>query len=210
MTSAHTIDAIRDAVNLPDLAREYGVDLKRAPGGLVAQCPFHSEKTPSFRINTAGSRNGTFKCFGCQAGGDAFGFIMRIENVQFPKALEILSDRTGIEIDGRPRSRVVNFVDREDRAMYNWWWARQVKLAEDSMYAALDEADAVSAPADGYQFAACCGRIRKWILAIAREDRLDMFRCLVVEDDRREYRAEISFERDCQAAWENLRREVAS
>ncbi|MBI5230627.1 MAG: DNA primase [Coriobacteriales bacterium] len=58
-------------------------------------CPFHQEKTPSFKIDPATQ---LFHCFGCNAGGDAFGFVMRIENLEFPDAVRALAERARIEI----------------------------------------------------------------------------------------------------------------
>ena len=48
-------------------------------------CPFHKEKTPSFNVN--GGSQQFFYCFGCQASGDVFSFVGKIENVSFPEAV---------------------------------------------------------------------------------------------------------------------------
>src|SRR5262249_33923196 len=64
------------------------------------------EKTPSFYIDDA---KGLFYCFGCQAGGDAFRFVMMKENVEFLEAARILARRLGVPIperrQGRPSER---------------------------------------------------------------------------------------------------------
>ncbi|HEX9464534.1 MAG TPA: DNA primase, partial [Alphaproteobacteria bacterium] len=58
-------------------------------------CPFHNEKTPSFTVN---DDKGFFHCFGCGAHGDVIGFAMRIDNLQFPEAVEKLAGEAGLEM----------------------------------------------------------------------------------------------------------------
>ena len=61
-------------------------------------CPFHKEKTPSFNVN--GVRQ-FFYCFGCQASGDVFSFVQKIENVGFPEAVRIVAQKCGIPLPKR-------------------------------------------------------------------------------------------------------------
>jgi DNA primase len=61
-------------------------------------CPFHREKTPSFNVN--GARQ-FFYCFGCQATGDVFSFVGKIENVGFPEAVRIVALKCGIPLPKR-------------------------------------------------------------------------------------------------------------
>lgn len=81
------------------------VELKSKGSSHEACCPFHNEKTPSFKVS---KKRGYYKCFGCQAGGDAISFIQEFENVTFPEALEIAARLIGevVEYD--------NKVDREE------------------------------------------------------------------------------------------------
>src|SRR6266542_4494234 len=58
-------------------------------------CPFHAEKTPSFTVNP---KRGIFHCFGCGAGGDAFGFLMRHDRLGFPEAVRALAQRAGVDL----------------------------------------------------------------------------------------------------------------
>ncbi len=71
------------------------VNLKRAGRNLNGLCPFHNEKTPSFTVYTD---TNSFYCFGCGAGGDAFGFIRRIENLDYIEAVKKLAERAGVAI----------------------------------------------------------------------------------------------------------------
>jgi DNA primase len=61
-------------------------------------CPFHKEKTPSFSVH-AGQQ--FFYCFGCQASGDVFSFVSKIENVGFPEAVRIVAQKSGIPLPKR-------------------------------------------------------------------------------------------------------------
>lgn len=62
-------------------------------------CPFHKEKTPSFNVN--GGSQQFFYCFGCQATGDVFSFVGKIENVTFPEAVRIVAQKAGIPLPKR-------------------------------------------------------------------------------------------------------------
>ncbi len=78
------------------------VTLRKRGNDLVGLCPFHGEKTPSFHVHPD---RGFFKCFGCDAKGDAFSFIQRHENVGFADALRILAKRVGVEVENEdPRA----------------------------------------------------------------------------------------------------------
>jgi DNA primase len=92
-----TLQALRDRVSLVEVVSAY-VNLKRAGRNHLGLCPFHSEKTPSFTVS---EERGLFHCFGCGAGGTVFNFVMRMENVDFPAAVEQLARRVGFEL---PRS----------------------------------------------------------------------------------------------------------
>jgi len=70
---AETIQQIRERVDIVDLISTY-VSLSKAGQNFKGLCPFHSEKSPSFSVNPASQY---FHCFGCQAGGDAFTFLMK-------------------------------------------------------------------------------------------------------------------------------------
>ncbi len=88
------IDRIRMSLDIADVIGSY-IQVKRTGATAKALCPFHKEKTPSFSINSARQ---AFHCFGCQAGGDVFKFVMLYENVDFPTAIRMLADRAGIAL----------------------------------------------------------------------------------------------------------------
>ena len=93
---------IRAKLNIADLIGEYVQLLPAGTGRYKALCPFHKEKSPSFQVD---AQQGFFHCFGCKAGGDAFAFLMRVENLTFGDALRKLAERTGVELENRGGER---------------------------------------------------------------------------------------------------------
>lgn len=94
-----TLQAIRDRISLVELISQY-VHLKRSGRNHIGLCPFHDEKTPSFSVS---DERGFYKCFGCGEGGNAFTFLMRMERVEFPEAVEQLAKRAGVALPERER-----------------------------------------------------------------------------------------------------------
>ncbi len=89
-------ERVREAVDMIDLVSSR-TELKRAGANrLTGLCPFHDERTPSFGINPAEK---VYHCFGCQASGDAFTFVMETEGVDFKGALELLADRYKVALE---------------------------------------------------------------------------------------------------------------
>lgn len=88
------IDDLRLNANIVQIVQEY-VPLRKAGLTYKGNCPFHSEKTPSFHVNP---EKGFFHCFGCNAGGDVFKFIMLQENVGFFDAVKMLAQKLGMAL----------------------------------------------------------------------------------------------------------------
>ena len=83
---------IRDRAPIDEVVADY-VQLKNAGGGQKkGLCPFHDEKSPSFHVTPS---KGYFHCFGCQTGGDAIAFLMKIDHLTFTETVERLADRIG-------------------------------------------------------------------------------------------------------------------
>jgi DNA primase len=90
-------ETIKERLPIDQLIGSY-LPLKRAGRIYKALCPFHQEKTPSFTVNP---ERGIFKCFGCGEGGDIFDFVMKLEGLSFPEALELLADKAGVTLTKR-------------------------------------------------------------------------------------------------------------
>ncbi|MGD8189043.1 DNA primase [Brevibacillus ginsengisoli] len=98
-TSEEIVNRVRSSVDLVDLVGEY-VQLKKSGRSLVGLCPFHSEKTPSFHVSP---ERQFYHCFSCKAGGDVFSFLMQIDQLTFPEALQRVASRTGIELPNQKK-----------------------------------------------------------------------------------------------------------
>jgi len=88
------VERLRDRVDIVDLIGRY-VGLRRAGRSYKGLCPFHDEKTPSFSVSP---ERGSYHCFGCQEGGNAFTFLMKLEGLTFPEAVRALARENGVEI----------------------------------------------------------------------------------------------------------------
>ena len=97
----HFIDELLARVDIVEVV-DRRVPLKKTGQNYTARCPFHDEKTPSFSVNPDKQ---FYYCFGCGAGGNAIGFLMEYERLEFPQAVDTLATVAGLEV---PRERVEN------------------------------------------------------------------------------------------------------
>ena len=82
------------------------VQLQRSGRSFKGNCPFHQERTPSFHVFPDRQ---SWRCFGaCATGGDAIGFVMRTENLEFGEAIRQLAQRVGLPLPDRQRARSEN------------------------------------------------------------------------------------------------------
>ena len=88
------IDDLLDRTDIVDVIGER-LELRRAGGNHKARCPFHDERTPSFSVN---QERQFYYCFGCHAGGNAIGFVMAYDRIDFVAAVEYLAHRAGLEV----------------------------------------------------------------------------------------------------------------
>ena len=80
-----------------DLVQLVGRRVKLTRKGRVMWgcCPFHKEKSPSFKVE---NERRTYHCFGCGAGGDAFKWLMETEGLTFPESVERIAGEAGVEL----------------------------------------------------------------------------------------------------------------
>lgn len=86
--------------DIVDVISSY-TSLKKKGNNYEACCPFHHEKTPSFKVNRDKQM---YHCFGCGVGGNVFTFVMEYENMSFPEAVEYLADRANITLPDKMES----------------------------------------------------------------------------------------------------------
>jgi len=92
-------EQVRQAIDIVDLVGSY-VQLRRQGQNFVGLCPWHDDSRPSLHVN---QQRQSWKCWVCDIGGDVFSFIMKAEGLEFREALELLAERTGIQIQHPPR-----------------------------------------------------------------------------------------------------------
>jgi len=89
-------ERVRDAVDMVALV-ESRVPLRRAgANSFFGSCPFHDERTASFHVRPLEKH---YYCFGCQASGDPFRFVMETEGLSFPEAIEQLAEKFGVKVE---------------------------------------------------------------------------------------------------------------
>lgn len=94
-------------------------------------CPFHKEKTPSFTVN---EEKGFFHCFGCQEHGSAIDFVMKVDGLSFPEAVERLAGEVGLQVpvdtpEERERSERRNtLIDVTEKSAA--WFERNLRMPE--------------------------------------------------------------------------------
>lgn len=91
----HKIEEVLERVDLVALVSRH-VELKKAGRSYKGRCPFHQEKSPSFYVTPDIRR---FKCFGCQAGGDAISFVQRYFGKTFTDAVRDLAREVGVDLE---------------------------------------------------------------------------------------------------------------
>src|SRR5215208_1414046 len=87
-------DRVKDAADIVEIVSAY-TDLQQRGQDYWGNCPFHDERTPSFKVNP---RDKLYYCFGCEASGDVFRFVEEKEGLDFASAVESLGERYGVEL----------------------------------------------------------------------------------------------------------------
>jgi DNA primase len=107
----HLVQEVLEKTDIVSVIGEH-VRLTKKGGRWMGLCPFHSEKSPSFSVD---AEKGLFYCFGCQKGGSTVQFLMELEKLTFPEAIEELAKRAGVQltIEEAPSEE-----EREKKALY--------------------------------------------------------------------------------------------
>jgi DNA primase len=132
------IDDLRERADIVEVVSGY-TNLKRSSGNTFkGLCPFHTEKTPSFTVDTT---KGLYFCFGCSEGGNIYHFVQKVESLPFPEAVEWLARKHGYELhyeESRPGDQKIaglkaRIIAANEAAM-SFWHERLMK-ADDAIEA---------------------------------------------------------------------------
>ncbi|PIS07453.1 DNA primase [Candidatus Berkelbacteria bacterium CG10_big_fil_rev_8_21_14_0_10_43_13] len=118
------VQEIKDHNDIVEIIGGY-LTLKKAGINYKANCPFHSEKTPSFMINP---ERQSYKCFGCGEGGDVITFVEKMEGLDFYNALKLLAEKAGITLKSNSiqHGASVHSADKKTRLFEINEWAAKV------------------------------------------------------------------------------------
>lgn len=96
MNNQDVVNEIRQKIDIVDLISEY-LPLTQKGKNYFGVCPFHNDTNPSMSVSR---EKQIYKCFSCGASGNVFNFIMDYEHIDFKEALQVLANKSGIEVSG--------------------------------------------------------------------------------------------------------------
>jgi DNA primase len=124
-----SVDRVKEATDIVAIVSAH-TDLQQRGQDYWGVCPFHEERTPSFKVNP---RDKLYYCFGCEASGDVFRFVEEKEGLDFPDAVEALAERFGVELEResedpraeesrRRRARLWELLERTAKFYERYLW----------------------------------------------------------------------------------------
>ena len=123
MIENSSIERLKSSIDIVDVVGNY-LELKKAGANFKANCPFHGEKTPSFVVSP---QKQIFHCFGCGIGGDAVKFVMEIEKLSYPEAIEKLASSYNIPLSYTKGKSSFGDEKRVLEILEHWYKANLVK-----------------------------------------------------------------------------------
>ncbi len=117
MIEEASIERLKTSIDIVDVIGSY-IELKKSGANFKANCPFHGEKTPSFVVSP---QKQIFHCFGCGVGGDSVKFVMEIEKLSYPEAIEKLASNYNIPLQYSKGRGSLNDEKRVLELLEQWY-----------------------------------------------------------------------------------------
>jgi len=112
-----SIESLKNSIDIVDVIGNF-IELKKAGANYKANCPFHGEKTPSFVVSPSKQ---IYHCFGCGVGGDSIKFVMELEKLSYPEAIEKLASMYNFSLNYTKGSSDYSDAKRVLEAIQTWY-----------------------------------------------------------------------------------------
>ena len=112
-----SIESLKNSIDIVDVIGSY-IELRKAGANYKANCPFHGEKTPSFVVSPSKQ---IYHCFGCGVGGDSIKFVMELEKLSYPEAIEKLASMHNFSLRYTKGSSDYSDAKRVLEAVGQWY-----------------------------------------------------------------------------------------
>jgi len=112
-----SIESLKNSIDIVDVIGNF-IELRKAGANYKANCPFHGEKTPSFVVSPSKQ---IYHCFGCGVGGDSIKFVMELEKLSYPEAIEKLASMFNFSLNYTKGSSDYSDAKRVLEAIGQWY-----------------------------------------------------------------------------------------
>lgn len=112
-----SIESLKNSIDIIDVVGSF-IELRKAGANYKANCPFHGEKTPSFVVSPSKQ---IYHCFGCGVGGDSIKFLMELEKLSYPEAIEKLASMHNFSLTYTKGSSDYSDAKRVLEAVGQWY-----------------------------------------------------------------------------------------
>ena len=128
-----SIESLKNSIDIVDVIGSF-IELRKAGANYKANCPFHGEKTPSFVVSPSKQ---IYHCFGCGVGGDSIKFVMELEKLSYPDAIEKLASMNNFALSYTKGSSDYSDAKRVLEAV-GQWYVKNLNHNETAMKYLLD------------------------------------------------------------------------
>ncbi|WP_295421563.1 DNA primase [Sulfurovum sp.] len=112
-----SIESLKNSIDIVDVIGSF-IELRKAGANYKANCPFHGEKTPSFVVSPSKQ---IYHCFGCGVGGDSIKFVMELEKLTYPEAIEKLASMFNFSLNYTKGSSDYSEAKRILESIQTWY-----------------------------------------------------------------------------------------